>query len=127
MPADLQSQLLTLLGKGVAASAELEAALDLSQSAASRLLRALLSAGRITRLGTTRGARYGLLRPIGNIGSQWELRRIDATGNVQLMGQLQALSGGQYSFSPPSRVHFPWGGVTDGIPYFLQDQRPGGF
>jgi HipA-like C-terminal domain len=127
MPADRQAQLLTLLGKGVAASAELEAALDLSQSAVSRLLRGLLSDGRITRLGTTRGARYGLLRPIGNIGSRWELRQIDAIGNVHLMGQLQALSGGQYSFSPSSQFHFSWGGVTDGIPYFLQDQRPGGF
>jgi HipA-like C-terminal domain len=127
MPADHPSQLVTVLGKGVAASAELEAALELSQSAVSRLLRELISDGRIIRLGTTRGARYGLLRPIGNIGSQWELRRIDEAGNVQLMGQLHALAAGEYSFSPPTRIHFAWGGVTEGIPYFLQDQRPGGF
>lgn len=127
MPPDRQSQLVTLLAKGVTASAELEAALNLSQTAASRLLRGLLSAGRIIRLGTTRGARYGLLRPVGNVGSHWELRRIDESGNVQAMGQLHALAASQYSFSPPTRSHFAWGGVTEGLPYFLQDQRPGGF
>jgi hypothetical protein len=26
-----------------------------------------------------------------------------------------------------SEIHFARGGVTEGIPYFLQDQRPGGF
>lgn len=127
MPADRQSQLITRLGRGVAASAELEATLNLSQTAASRLLRELISDGQIIRLGTTRGARYGLLRPIGNIGSQWELRRIDETGSVQLMGRLHALAAGEYSFSASTRTHFAWSGVTQGIPYFLQDQRPGGF
>jgi len=127
MPTGRQSQLITHLGRGVAASAELEAALDLSQTAISRLLRELVSDGQVIRLGTTRGARYGLLRPIGSIGSQWELRRIDETGNVQLMGRLHALAAGEYSFSALTRIHFAWGGITKGIPYFLQDQRPGGF
>ncbi|MEJ1961513.1 MAG: type II toxin-antitoxin system HipA family toxin YjjJ [Gammaproteobacteria bacterium] len=127
MPADRQSQLITRLERGVAASTELEAALDLSQTAVSRLLRELISDGQIIRLGTTRGARYGLLRPIGNIGTQWELRRIDASGNVQLMGRLHALAAGEYAFAPSTRIHFAWGGVTEGIPYFLQDPHPGGF
>jgi hypothetical protein len=127
MPTDRPSQLIAHLGRGVAASAELEAALDLSQTAVSRLLRELICDGQIIRLGTTRGARYGLLRPIGNIGSQWELRRIDETGNVLSMGRLHALAAGEYSFSPSTRIHSAWGGVTEGIPYFLQDQRPGGF
>jgi|KBSSwiStaDraftv2_1062776.scaffolds.fasta_scaffold10293_3 hypothetical protein len=127
MQADRQSQLLTLLGKGVASSAELETALDLSQSAVSRLLRELVSGGRIIRLGTTRGARYGLLRPIANIGSHWELRRIDEVGNVQLTGRLHALAAAEFLFSPATQIHFAWSGVTEGIPYFLQDQRPDGF
>jgi hypothetical protein len=127
MAADRKSELITYLGRGVAASAELEAALDLSQTAVSRLLRGLICDGEIIRLGTTRGARYGRLRPIANIGSQWELRRIDATGKVQLMGRLHALAAGECSFSPSPRLHFPWASVTAGIPYFLQDQRPGGF
>jgi hypothetical protein len=127
MSADRHTLLLARLGRGVAASADLEAALDLSQTAVSRLLRELIGEGRVIRLGTTRGARYGLLRPISNIGSQWELRRIDTSGNVQLMGQLHALAADEYWFSPAPRIHFAWGGVTQGLPYFLQDQRPGGF
>lgn len=127
MPSDRQSQVISRLERGVAASADLEAALGISQTAASRLLRELISDGRVIRLGVTRGARYGLLRPIGKIGAQWELRRIDETGNVKFMGRLYALAAGEYWFSPPSGIHFAWGGVTEGIPYFLQDQHPGGF
>ena len=127
MAADRQSQIISHLERGVAASADLEAALGISQTAASRLLRELISEGRVVRFGATRGARYGLLRPIGKIGAQWELRRIDETGNVNLMGRLYALAAGEYWFSPPTGSQFAWGGVTDGIPYFLQDQRPAGF
>jgi hypothetical protein len=43
------------------------------------------------------------------------------------MGRLHALAAGEYSFSPSTRIHSAWGGVTEGIPYFLQDQHPGGF
>lgn len=127
MPEDRSSQLVARLERGVASSAELEAALEVSQTVASRLLRELAREGRIVRLGTTRGARYGLLRPIGPIGSQWDLRRIDESGNVKLMGRLYALAAGEYWFAPAAGSHFAWGGVTEGIPYFLQDQRPGGF
>ncbi len=127
MPPDRRSQLLSRLERGVAASADLEATLGISQTVASRLLRELISDGRVIRLGVTRGARYGLLRPIGKIGAHWELRRIDEAGNVQLMGRLHALAAGEYSFSPSTGIQFAWSGVTEGIPYFLQDQRPGGF
>ncbi len=37
-------------------------------------------------------------------------------------------SRGSSTRSPPHpQIHFSGGGITDGIPYFLQDQRPGGF
>ena len=127
MPTDRTPQLLARLERGVASSAELETALEISQTAASRLLRRLAREGRIVRLGATRGARYGLLRPIGTIGSQWALRRIDETGNVKIMGRFSALAAGEYWFAPAAGSHFAWAGVTDGLPYFLQDQRPGGF
>ena len=127
MPSDRQSQLISRLERGVATSAELEVALGISQTVASRLLRELIFDGRVIRLGVTRGARYGLLRPVGKIGAQWELRRIDETGNVKRMGRLHALAAGEYWFSPQTGVHFAWGGITEGIPYFLQDQRPAGF
>ena len=96
MPADRNAQLIARLERGVASSAELESALGISQTAASRLLRGLAREGRIVRFGATRGARYGSLRPISGIGSQWQLRRIDETGNVKLVGRLSALAAGEY-------------------------------
>jgi DNA-binding transcriptional ArsR family regulator len=123
-----QTRILDRLGKGVASSAELEALLGLSQPAVSRQLRELIAAGRVLRLGSTRGARYALLRPIEGIGSQWELRRVDAGGAVHTVGRLYSLAADQYWFTPVSQPDFAWGEVvTDGLPYFLQDQRPGGF
>jgi hypothetical protein len=127
MEADPSARLLALLRRGVMSSAELEATLDLSQSAVSRLLRAQIAEGAVIRLGTTRGARYGLLRAIGNIGSQWQLRQIDSGGNVQLLGQLHALASDEYFFLPSNSNYSALGAVTDGIPYFLHDQRPSGF
>jgi hypothetical protein len=128
MPAVGQIPLLNRLGKGVASAAELEGVLGLSQTAVSRQLRELISAGRVLRLGSTRGARYCLLRPIEGIGSQWELRRIDAAGDVHSVGRLYALAADQYWFASSSQHNFAWGEIiTEGLPYFLQDQRPGGF
>ena len=127
MQADRSTQLLALLKKGVLSSAELEKTLDLSQSAVSRHLRALIAQGQVIRLGSTRGARYGLLRSISNIGSRWQLRQIDPTGNVQLVGQLHALVANEYFFQPSNATFSALSAVTHGIPYFLQDQRPGGF
>src|SRR5690349_10596372 len=105
MPADRSPQVMARLERGVASSAELESALGISQTVASRLLRELARQGRIVRLGATRGARYGLLRPIGAIGSQWELRKIDETGNVKLMGRLYALAAGECGFAPATGSH----------------------
>jgi hypothetical protein len=127
MQIDRKAQVVAVLKKGMTSSPELEATLDLSQSAVSRLLRALIAEGKVIRLGNTRGARYGLLRPIGNIGSQWQLRQIDPAGNVHDVGQLHALVADQYFFLPSNANFVALSAVTDGIPYFLQDQRPGGF
>jgi hypothetical protein len=126
MPAHTPN-LIALLEKGVAASTDLEAALGLSQSTISRLVRQQILEGRIIRLGATRGARYGLLRLVSNIGSHWTLRRVNEKGNVDVVGALYALASDQYWFSPATPSGSALAGVTDGIPYFLQDQRPGGF
>jgi DNA-binding transcriptional ArsR family regulator len=105
MQIDRKAQVLALLQKGMTSSRELETALDLSQSAVSRLLRTLIAEGQVIRLGNTRGARYGLLRPLGNIGSCWQLRQIDPAGNVHDVGQLHALVADQYFFLPS--CHLP--------------------
>lgn len=127
MQTDRKARVVALLKKGMTSSRELETTLDVSQSAVSRLLRALIAEGQVIRLRNTRGARYGLLRPIGSIGSRWQLRQIDPAGNVHDVGQLHALVADQYFFLPSNANFSALGAVTDGIPYFLQDQRPGGF
>jgi hypothetical protein len=119
-------QVLHRLREGTATSVELEKRLGQSQSTVSRILRGLAEGGRVIRLGTTRGARYALLREIEGIGARWPLRRIDESGAVRELGKLNALAGGEYFFQPESRA-FASGGLTKGLPYYLQDQRPAGF
>ncbi len=119
-------QVLRRLAEGTAASVELEQLLGQSQSTLSRILRGLTDGGRVIRLGSTRGARYALLREIEGIGARWPLRRIDESGAVHELGVLSALAGREFFFQPASR-QFAWGGLTAGLPYYLQDQRPAGF
>jgi len=126
----LIDQLLTRLNSGIASAPELEQAVGVSQSSMSRTLRILVSDGRVLRIGSTRGARYGLRRDISGIGSAWPLRRIDRAGTPRDLGQLYALAADEYYFEPSQQARgedFAWGGVSSGLPYFLHDQRPGGF
>jgi len=85
----------------------------------------LEQAGQVVRLlGRTRGARYGLARNVGTVGSAWPLYAIDTHGAPLELGTL-------YSIAPdlvavrggPPRMQ----ALTEGIPYFLQDARPAGF
>ncbi len=126
MPQHPSESLLRHLQAGVASSVELETVLGQSQSTVSRYLRQLTAAGLIIRLGNTRGARYGLLRPIEGIGAKWPLRRIDSAGQLHLLGTLCSLYAEQFYFEPESDG-FAYDGVTHGLPYYLQDQRPAGF
>ena len=126
--ASLQQQdaLLNRLAAGSATSPQLEQLLGQSQATMSRRLRRLISDRKVIRLGVTRGARYALLRVVEGIGSAWPLRRIDAQGKIHELGVLNALAAGEYFFQ--SNVPgFAWAGIGTGLPYFLQDQRPGGF
>lgn len=122
--------LLAELGKGVTSTSGLMQALGVSQPSISRILSRLIEAGRVIRIGATRGARYGLRREVAGAGSAWPLRRIDRDGGIQELGTLYALAGTQYHFEPTGAAvdhGFRWGGISEGLPYFLQDQRPGGF
>jgi hypothetical protein len=122
--------LLARLRGGIASSAELERALGASQSWVTRALRQLVKDGQVLRIGSTRGARYASRRDIDDIGSQWPLQRVDPTGEIQEIGALYSLAAAQYFFEPNQKAlaaGFAWSGVSEGIPYFLQDQRPGGF
>jgi DNA-binding transcriptional ArsR family regulator len=114
------------LSTGAASSSELEQVLGQSQSTVSRRLRQLIASGQVIRIGSRRGARYALQRPIEGIGARWALRRIDEHGKVHELGTLHALAGDEYLFDAAADT-FVWGGLTHGLAYYLQDQRPAGF
>jgi HipA-like C-terminal domain len=126
MPASPSEFVLRRLTESTASSAELEQTLGQSQSTISRLLRQLIASGQVIRIGSRRGARYAMLRAVEGIGARWPLRRIDERGQVHELGMLHALSGGEYLLEPVLEA-FHWAGVTQGLPYYLQDQRPAGF
>jgi DNA-binding transcriptional ArsR family regulator len=120
----LTERLAEALAQGPAGAAELVRALGVSQPTLSRTISALQREGRIVRLGVTRGARYGLARAVEDVGSQWPLFRVDESGRLMELGPLHALERDfYYARRAPGRL----GGVTEGIPYFLEDARPGGF
>jgi hypothetical protein len=126
MPASPSESVLRRLTDGTATSAELEQLLGLSQSQVSRVLRDLIRREAVVRIGSTRGARYALLRAIEDIGGRWALRRVGDDGRVHELGVLHALAGTEFYFES-AHADFEWTGVTDGLPYFLHDQRPAGF
>jgi len=116
--------ILQLLRSGPKASPDLLQALGGSASTVLRNLRSLERERRIVRMGKTRGARYALRRAIANIGSDWPIYRVDETGAAQTLGTLEAIASNSYYVTAgPARIQ----GLSAGIPYFLQDARPGGF
>ena len=126
MPASAAELVPRRLNDGTATSAELEQLLGQSQTSIARLLRQLIASNQIIRIGSRRGARYALLRAVEGIGARWPLRRIDEHGQVHELGMLHALAGRDYLLEPKHRS-FPWSELTEGLPYYLQDQRPAGF
>lgn len=119
--------LLTILTDGASSSSVLVEALGISQPTLSRLINPLIQAGQVLKIGSTRGARYALRREIRGAGSAWPLFRIDRTGASHAVGTLYALAARQFYFATLSNEDFRPSGLSSGLPYFLQDQRPGGF
>jgi hypothetical protein len=98
--------------------------LGVHQSTISRAIASLQATGEVVRLhGPTRGARYGLTRRMGSLGNTWPLYRIDATGTPLQLGMLHALARDHYYLRSDTALT----GLSDGIPYPLQDARPAGF
>lgn len=121
---DILEKLAAQLSKGPAGATELTRVLGISQSTLSRALSILERQGRLVRIGATRGARYALARTVDAIGSRWPLFRVDESGRLSELGPLSALEKNFYHLARgPERLR----GIIDGIPYFLQDARPGGF
>jgi hypothetical protein len=116
-----------VLASGASTTAVLAETFGISQPTLSRLITPLIKAGRVLKIGSTRGARYALRRQIRGAGSAWPLFRIDVTGRSHQVGTLYALAAEQYYFSAERGSRFRPSELTHGLPYFLQDQRPGGF
>jgi len=127
MALNAADRLLRLLGEGATTGPALVEALGISQPSLSRLLKPLTQENRVLRIGSTRGARYALRREVPGTGSTWPLYRIDAAGTTHALGTLYALAAQQYYFERSATASFPPSGLSDGLPYFLQDQRPAGF
>jgi hypothetical protein len=119
--------ILRRLREGTASSPELQQLTGSSQPTVSRRLRELLDEGRIIRIGSRRGARYALLRNIEGIDHSWPLRLVDSRGTIETLGNLHALSADEYYLDSLPNTAVDISGITQGIPYFLQDQRPAGF
>lgn len=120
----LNSSLIPVLSQGVASAAELARLLGVSQPTLSRALAGLEREGRIVRTEARRGARYGLRRPVADVGSEWPVHQVGESGALHELGRLYALERNQYFFDSPRRS---LRGLSDGLPYFLQDARPAGF
>ncbi|MDB6010571.1 MAG: Transcriptional regulator [Gammaproteobacteria bacterium] len=116
--------LLPMLRSGPRSTLELAQSLGDSEPTVLRALRALERNQRVLRIGKTKGARYGLRRDIGAIGSRWPLFRVDESGVVHELGMLEALERDSY-YVAAGRPRIQQ--LFEGIPYFLQDVRPGGF
>jgi hypothetical protein len=113
------------LGNGPTAAAEIARSLGVSQPTVARALRALIAGDRVLQIGgRTHGARYALRRVVDEIGSVWPLYRIDEEGVPHELGPLYAIERDSYfSRASPDRL----AGLFEGLPYYLQDARPGGF
>ena len=81
-PATLATQTLQALRQrgGMATSAELQAALGVSQPTVSRALAPLLRAGRVQKVGAARTQRYVLPRHLAGVGCNVHIMRVDASG-----------------------------------------------
>jgi len=116
--------LIDRLAAAPASAAELGQALGMSRTALSRLIQPLERTGRIVRSSATRGARYGLARPVGVAGASWPLYRVDESGQPEQIATLSAIERDRvFVVGGPERVR----GSFEGLPYYLQDARPGGF
>lgn len=112
-------------------SRELLSSMGISAPTLSRLLTSP-AGSRVIRIGRARATRYALRRDVRGMGSEWPLYAIAPTGQAERIGQLHALSGGNWYLEQET----PWpslrggefpAGLYPGLPWFLQDLRPRGF
>lgn len=110
---------------GAATSAELQAALGVSQATMSRALTPLLHAGEVLRVGRGRSQVYLMPRPVEGAGASPTIPivQIDEAGVPGPFATLVPVAGGRFwvhEDAGPQALH-------GGLPWFLSDMRPQGF
>ena len=124
-PVTLTTQTLQALRQrgGVATSAELQAALGISQPTVSRALAPLLRAGRVQKVGAARTQRYVLPRHLAGVGCNVHIMRVDASGQPSPFARMVLLEGGGIWMDEEDGLSMR----HHGLPWFLHDMRPQGF
>ena len=124
-PAAHAERILQLLRRqrGVATSAELAAALGVSQPTVSRALAPLLQSGQVRKVGAARSQRYVLARRVQGVGDEVLLLRVDTHGRPGPFGRMVPLHGGAFWVDEEDGVSE----LHDSLPWFLADMRPQGF
>ena len=122
---DLTQQALQTLRRqgGVATSAELQAALGVSQPTVSRALKFLIQTGQLQKVGAARSARYVLPRAVAGVGAEVRVMRVGVQGQATPFARLLPLAGGAFWVDEADGVSARHGG----LPWFLDHMRPQGF
>lgn len=121
---------LEALNQGARSAADLGRALGVSQPTISRLLAPLLRGQQVLRIGATRSARYARVQLLPESGADhWPIYRVDARGAPQPWGTLYWLVADQsfVTLHADAQANRELQRLYEGLPYFLQDQRPAGF
>ncbi len=104
--------------------------MDISGPTLSRLMGQM--GDKIDRVGAARSTRYGLRRPVRNLGDAWPIFVVGQDSQVRELGSLRALHGA-YRFLPASGLKgepLPpcvSESISPGLPFFLTAARPGGY
>lgn len=109
--------------RGVATSAELGAALGVSQPTVSRALAPLVQSGQVRRVGAARSQRYLLARSVRDVGDDVMVMRVNEQGVPAPFGRMVPLHGGAFWVDEEDGVSQ----LHDSLPWFLADMRPQGF
>lgn len=124
-PSDLPQKALQALRRqgGVLTSAELQAALGVSQPTVSRALAPLIQSGQVQKVGAARSQRYVLPRHVTGVGTEVSVMRVNALGQASPFARMVPLQGGAFWVDEADGVS----ALHGGLPWFLDDMRPQGF
>lgn len=119
------------LARGPSTSKEIQAALGLSQSTVSRMLKKMGDG--IVQISEGRSVRYAATCHAFGGNDKLPIGMIDESGKIQLVAYLRPLNCGDFFLQPAVKNYSPLllgadrTGLYEDLPYFLFDLRPQGF